>query len=271
MRFQCFLIAAVLTLSSFNLAEAQMIVAHRGASYDAPENTLSAFQLAWKLGADGIEGDFYVTKDQQIVCIHDKDTKRTGGQSLVVANSTLAELRNLEYGKWKSDAFAGEPLPTFAEVLKCVPADKKFIIELKTGPEIVPYLKAELGKYEADTKQLLIISFNAETVAECKRTLPDIKAHWLTGYRQDKTSGQWTPTAETILKNMTTCGADGLGTQGNREVVTPEFIAQLKQGGMKEFHVWTIDDPQDADYFQKLGAMGITTNRPDLIRESLKR
>ncbi len=264
--------AAIAILMALNLtAEAQMIVAHRGASYDAPENTMSAFNLAWKLGADGVEGDFYVTKDEQIVCIHDKDTKRTGGKSLLVASSTLAQLRELEYGKWKSDVFAGEPLPTFAEVLKSIPADKKFIIELKTGPEIVPFLKAELEKYGADEQRLLIIAFNADTVSACKRSLPNIKVHWLTGYKQDKTTGEWTPTLEAVQKTLKSSGADGLGTQGNRAVVTEEFMAELKAGGLKEFHVWTVDEPSDAEYFQKLGAMGITTNRPDLIRESLNR
>ncbi len=271
MSLRCFVIALAIFVSSNTRADAQMIVAHRGASFDAPENTMAAFNLAWKLGADGVEGDFYVTKDQQIVCIHDKDTKRTGGKKLLVADSTLEQLRTLEYGKWKSDAFAGEPLPTFAEVLKSIPSDKKFIIELKTGPEIVPYLKTELEKYKADEQRMLIICFNADTVAECKRVLPGIKVHWLTGYKQDKTTGQWSPTRETVAETLKSSGADGLGTQGNREVVTEEFIAQLKASGLKEFHVWTVDDPSDAEYFQKLGAIGITTNRPDVIRASLKR
>lgn len=65
------------------------IVAHRGASADAPENPLAAFRLAWKQGADVIEGDFYLTKDHRIVCIHDGDTQRVAGKHLVVAESTL--------------------------------------------------------------------------------------------------------------------------------------------------------------------------------------
>lgn len=77
---------------------AQSIVAHRGASFDAPENTLAAFNLAWEQGADAIEGDFYLTADQQIACIHDKTTKRTAGVELKVADSTLDQLRELEYG-----------------------------------------------------------------------------------------------------------------------------------------------------------------------------
>ncbi|MDP6721144.1 MAG: glycerophosphodiester phosphodiesterase family protein, partial [Pirellulaceae bacterium] len=98
-------------------ARGQLIVAHRGASYDAPENTLAAFRLAWRQGADGIEGDFYLTKDGQIVCIHDADTKRTAGVSRQVAKSTLAELRELDVGRWKDEEFAGERMPTLQQVL----------------------------------------------------------------------------------------------------------------------------------------------------------
>ena len=69
------------------------IIAHRGASHDAPENTLAAFRLAWEQGADGVEGDYYLTKDGEVVCIHDATTGRTGDRDLKVASSTLAELR----------------------------------------------------------------------------------------------------------------------------------------------------------------------------------
>ena len=67
-----------------------LIVAHRGASHDAPENTLAAFNLAWKQGADGIEGDFFLSQDGHLVCIHDKDTTRFTGKKLVVNNTPLA-------------------------------------------------------------------------------------------------------------------------------------------------------------------------------------
>ncbi len=251
-------------------SSAQMIVAHRGASYDAPENTLAAFRLAWQQDADGIEGDFYLTKDHQIVCIHDADTERTGGRKLLVAESTLAELRQLEYGSWKDARFQGEPLPTFAEVLEVVPQGKRFIIELKTGPEIVPFLKAELDSLQPDTESLLIIGFNQETVSACRQFLPQVRSHWLTGYKQDKATKVWSPSIEDVAQRLRDSRADGLGTQGNRTVISAESIAYLRSQGMREFHVWTIDDPEDARYFQKLGAIGITTNRPGFIREQLQ-
>lgn len=249
---------------------AQMIVGHRGASFDAPENTCAAFDEAWKQGADGVEGDFYITADQQIVCIHDKDTKRTGGKDLKVTASRLAQLKQLDYGSWKGAKFKGEPIPTFAEVAACIPPDKKFIIELKAGPEIVPLLIEQLKQTDLKHEQLLIIAFDSDAVAKCKELLPDVRAHWLVGYKQDKTTGQWAPTLDTISKTLAQCNADGLGTQGEPAVVNEEFISELKKRGMHEFHVWTIDDPDQARYFQKLGAVGITTNRPGLIREAIE-
>lgn len=253
------------------LASAQVIVAHRGASYDAPENTLSAFRLALEQGADGIEGDFYVTKDQQVVCLHDKDTKRTAGKKLDVAESTLSELRSLEYGAWKGPEFAGEPIPTFEEVLKLLPPGKLFVIELKTGPEIVPLVKKclEADSKKRDCRDFLFISFHADTIAKCKELLPTIRAHWLTGFKTDKETGVCTPDADTICRTVAEIGADGVGMQGNRQQIRNNFVVDLKNGGVREFHVWTIDEPADAEYFQKLGAIGITTNRPQFIRESL--
>ena len=103
---------------------------------------------------------------------------------------------------------------------------------------------------------------------ESKRVLPDIRVHWLTGYKQNKITGQWTPTVEEVAKTLKATSADGFGTQGNRAIVTPKFIETLRQRGLKEFHVWTVDDPEDARYFQSLGAIGITTNKPAVIRES---
>lgn len=247
----------------------QMIVGHRGASYDAPENTLSAFREAWNQDADGVEGDFYFTDDNQVVCIHDRDTKRTGGKKMSVSGSTLEQLRTLEYGSWKSSKFEGEPLPTLAEVCRVVPEEKTFVIELKTGPEIVPLMKQILEAEKFDLSRVLVISFDADTVAKSKELLPDVRAHWLTGYKRDPITRTVRPSVDVIAKTLKQCHADGLGTKGDRSVVTADFVQTLKHSGMKEFHVWTIDDPQDAKYFQELGAVGITTNRPAFIREQL--
>lgn len=251
-------------------AVAQVVVAHRGASFDAPENTIAAVREAWRQNADGIEADFRLTKDDQIVCMHDADTKRTGGKKLVVRDSTLAELRALEYGSWKDPGFRGEPIPTFAEVLAEIPQGKLFVVELKTGPEIVPLLKVELDRLNPDPAQLWIIAFDVETVIAAKRTFPAIRTHWLTGYKQDKVTGQWSPAAANVLDTLKQSGADGLGTQGNRKVVDGHFLDALKSGQLREFHVWTIDEPADAVFYQSQGAIGITTNRPGLILNAIQ-
>ncbi len=249
----------------------QMITAHRGASHDAPENTLAAFRLAWDQHADAIEGDFHLTGDAKIICIHDADTSRTCGIKELVVQTTLDRLRRLDAGAWKDPVFVGEKCPTFAEVLQSVPPGKLFYIELKTGPEIVPVLAAELARLQPDLTSLVIIAFNSETVAACKQQLPAIKVHWLTGFKQAKSSDRaWTPTAEQIAATVRQNGADGVGMQGERKVIDQKFIDTLRENGVAEFHIWTIDAPSDAQYFRDLGAMGITTNRPALIRKALE-
>jgi glycerophosphoryl diester phosphodiesterase len=143
------------------------------------------------------------------------------------------------------------------------------VIELKTGPEIVPLLKAELERLKpAPTIDLLIISFKKETVSACRKILPDIRTHWLTAYKRDKATGIWHPTVDEVLAGLRETEASGLGTQGNREVFTEHFLKQLRDGGLTEFHVWTIDDADDARYFKQLGAIGITTNRPSFHQRS---
>ena len=246
------------------VAFSQGIVGHRGASFDAPENTLASFKLAFDQNADGIEGDFYITADQQVVCIHDADTQRTGGSKLDVEASTLAELRALEYGSWKSDKFAGETIPLFSEVLSTVPPGKLFVIELKSGPEIVPLIHDELNRIPHKEIKLLFISFDADTILACKTVMPNIRAHWLTSF--ELIDGKITPTADVICKTVSNCHADGVGLKANKAVIDADFIASLKAGGVGEFHVWTIDNVETAEYFRKLGAVGITTNRPELLK-----
>ena len=119
-------------------------MAHRGASQDAPQNTIPAFKLAWGQGADAIEGDFQLTKDGHVVCIHDKDTNKVANANLVVSDSTLAELRQVDVGVRKRKAFEGTRIPTIAEVFATIPKQKKIYIEVKCGPEIIPALQREI-------------------------------------------------------------------------------------------------------------------------------
>ena len=96
-----------------------MIIAHRGISFDLPENSLPAFNASWDKGVDGIEGDFHLTKDGAIVCIHDDDTQRVCNQKLIVKDSTLEELKALDLD-YKGTENLQIKIPTLAEVLKVI-------------------------------------------------------------------------------------------------------------------------------------------------------
>lgn len=260
----------ILVVCGVSTANAQYIVAHRGASYDAPENTLAAFELAWQRDADGIEGDFYVTEDQQIVCIHDSSTKRTAPDQTIhkVAESTLAELRHLDVGSWKDAKFAGERIPTLAEVLATVPPGKKIFIEVKCGPHILPLMKPQIKASGLKPEQIVIICFQQEVIAKSRQLMPEYKANWLTGFKQDSKSGTWKPTPETILATLKRTGATGLGGKGTLEPFNQDLVDAIHDGDW-EAHVWTVNKVSDARYFSDIGVESITTDRPAVIGQGI--
>ena len=244
------------------------IVAHRGASYDAPENTLPAFVLAWKQGADAIEGDFFLTRDGKIICTHDKTTERlTGGKdNRKVAECTFDELRQLDVGSWKGEEWKDVRMPSLDEVLATIPSGKKLLIEIKCGPEIVPALKEAVGDWPPE--QLRIISFNADVIAACRRELPAINAFWLTSYKEEpEGSGQWRPTVDSVMETLRETQASGLDCNAH-ETVDKALVERLRAAKL-EFHVWTVDEPGVALRFTALGVDSITTNRPEWLRQQL--
>ncbi|MBT3638167.1 MAG: glycerophosphodiester phosphodiesterase [Opitutae bacterium] len=240
-----------------------MIVAHRGASHDAPENTLPAFELAWKQGADAIEGDFLLTKDNRIVCIHDRSTKRLADRNLVVRESTLKELRELDVGLHKNVSWEGTKIPTIAEVFATIPEGKKIFVEVKCGPEIIPYLVEEIGKSELKTEQVVLICFRQEVVKAFKQALPKNKAYWLSSFKQNE-EGVWKPSLETVLATLKTTKADGLDSNKN---VPVEIARKIMKDGY-EWHAWTVNDVATAKKLKALGIHSITTDRPGLIKGS---
>ena len=241
-----------------------LVVAHRGASFDAPENTLPAFKLAWKQGADAIEGDFLLTKDKEIVCIHDKTTKRLSDQNLVVAESTLQELRTLDVGSWKNKKYKGTQIPTLQEVLDNIPSGKKIFLEVKCGPEIIPFLIKEIRKANLEADQVRLICFNTEVVKSFKEKMPGYKAYWLSGFR--KKNGSWKPSVEQVMNTLQSCKADGLDSQ---HIIPPELSKAVINAGY-EWHAWTINDSATAQRLVKRGIESITTDRPKLISLGLR-
>ena len=150
----CFFLAAGMAQPS----DAVEIIAHRGASHSAPENTVAAVELAWQRGADAVEFDVWLTADGRIVGLHDETTERTTGKNWTVGKKTFDELRSLDAGSWKGPAWAGEKIPSLAELLATIPEGKRVFIEIKDDvrlvPELLRVLKAS-GKRPEQTAVIL--------------------------------------------------------------------------------------------------------------------
>ena len=258
------LAAGLMAASAMHAAE-PFLVAHRGASHDAPENTLPAFKLAWEQGADAIEGDFQLTRDGKVVCLHDYDTKRVSGTKLVVKDSTLAELQAVDAGAWFKPEFKGTKLPTLREVAATVPAGKKFYVEVKCGPEIVAAMLEDLAAAGLKDEQVVIISFQAPVIAEVKKVKPAYKACWLSSFEK---GSPLDPGTEEVLATLRKIKADGFSSKAD-ERLTPEYVKAILDAGF-EYHCWTVDDVAMARRFFDLGALSVTTNRPEFLRKGLK-
>ena len=243
------------------------IIAHRGAAHDAPENTLTAFKLAFEQNADGIEADFHITKDGEIVCIHDANAKRTSGKDLVISESTLSELKQLDFGSWKGEKWKGEKIPAIQEIFSIIPDNKKIFIEIKCGTEIIEPLKKVIEKSELKPNQIVIISFNQNVIKKSKKMLPNQKAYLLTAFKKDEKTDRFHPTAKELIATLEKINADGADCQGIPQI-DKAFVNEIRKAG-KEMHIWTIDDIKTANRFKELGVDSLTSNRPKLLKKSI--
>ena len=246
------------------MAGKTLIIGHRGASRDAPENTLGSFRLAFEQGADGVEADFRLTRDGEIVCLHDDGTGRTAGVDLRVEESTLAELRRLDVGAWKGAPWAGERIPTLNEVLRALPVGKMLFVELKSGPEIVMPLAAVLAGSGVPTQSIRFLSFSADLIRTLKERLPEYRACWLTDYRY---RGAWRPSRSELLVTLSGCGADGLASR-DRAILDASLVDPLRAAAL-EIHVWTVDAAAAGRRLCLLGVDSIMTNRPGWLKRAM--
>lgn len=257
-----FCLFAVTTLGCGKSVE---IIAHRGASHLAPENTMASVMLGWEKGAD-VEVDIYLSADNRIVVIHDSTTKRTGGTELKVKEATSRELRKLDVGRFKAEEFTGEQIPFLAEVIETIPPGRKLYVEIKSGKEILPFLQ-ELLVDSGKMSQIVIIGFDLDTVT-MSRKLIDVPTYWLKGTAKDKETKEWIPHDLQMIRVAEDNGLDGVDV--HYAGVTKEFTDAARSAGQK-LYVWTVDDPAEAARLVKLGVAGITTNRPGWLREQLKK
>lgn len=247
-------------------AQAVEIVAHRGFSSRAPENTVASFNLAWEQGADACELDLYLTADGEIAVLHDADTKRTTKVSKIVKDSTMADLQTLDAGSFKSKAYAGEKIPTLKEALATMPIGKKrFLLEVKCGPEVVPVLAKQLALWKLRAPQLCIIAFDRQVAQECKKAMPWIKVYRLSSEKENKQPVDLTQ----LIADTKADGLDGLDL-GLKWKWSEAMVKEIKDAGL-ELHVWTVNRAGDARRLAELGVDGITTDDPVMVREAIEK
>lgn len=245
-----------------------LLIAHRGESYDAPENTLASVNLAWQRNADAVEIDVHQSKDDEIVVIHDNNTRKTSGISGEVRDQTLEELRILDVGKHKGDNWARERIPTLSEVLETVPRGKRLFVEIKCGPEILPELKTTLKKAHLTPEQVTFIGMELQTMSTIKKHLIRYEICWVCDMERDSEKDIWEPDVDGIVARAVQFGMDGLDVfacQG----VDKTFVRKVQAAGMK-LYIWTVNDPGEARRLCRAGVDGITTDRAQWLRRKLR-
>jgi glycerophosphoryl diester phosphodiesterase len=263
---RCLAVVLVWGVSQVSILAVE-IVAHRGESASAPENTLASIRMAWEGGADAVEFDVHLTKDGQAIVIHDKDTKRTTGIKKVVKQSTLEELRKLDAGSWKDTRWSSERLPTLDEALAATPQKGRCFIEIKVGPESIPAVSKAIADAGKPREQFAIISFNAATIAEAKRQMPDIEAYWLCGFDRDKKTGKWRPSIEEVIKKAKSINADGVDLAA-KGLLDQDAVKRIHDEGLK-LYVYTVNNPDRARQLADWGVDGITTDKASWLKAKL--
>lgn len=225
------------------------IVAHRGASLEAPENTLAAFDAAIKSGADWIELDVQASSDGAVVVAHDYDLMRVGNKALPVTTTPLSTLKQVDVGSWFDPRFHAERLPTLEAVLRYVGTKSGLMIELKyygDDPRLIDATLKTISKYPKVT--IALISLKAPVVASIKDRAPSLQ----TGLLLNKSVGKLAAIpADFVAVNILTTDT--------------AWIRTAHHAG-KRVYVWTVDDPAAIYKAMWMGADGIITNDPALAR-----
>ncbi|MCJ7664027.1 MAG: hypothetical protein MUO24_07270 [Desulfobacterales bacterium] len=235
-----------------------LVIAHRGESHDAPENTLASLNLAWERDDDAAEIDVHLTKDGRIVVIHDDNTWRTAHRFGKVSNRTLERLRRLDVGRFKGKRWAKEKIPTLEEALATVPVGKKLFIEIKDDACILTELNVVLGNSALSPDQVVLIGQDLNVMELIKKILPAYQCCWVCAMKDEKKMNTGGNAKEELIARARRAGLDGLDIEASREI-DGEFVALVKSAGMK-LYVWTVDDPGEARQLFAAGVDGIATN-----------
>lgn len=211
------------------------MIAHRGISAVAPENTMTAFTLAWAHDCDGIELDVQVSRDGKVVVHHDPDTARTGNAALEIAATDWAVLRNMDVGSHKDARFGGERMPLLAQVLRLMPTGKLIQIEIKPEVErMAPIL--EILRHVRSDIDVFVLSSDREKLTLVQAALPHIPLLPVIDEPEARA-------VDAVIAQAKECGFAGVAV--TYRVVDRAYVATLHRAGLL-LDVWTVNDPQTA-------------------------
>jgi len=240
-------------------ADRVLNLGHRGASHDAPENTLPAFRLAAEMGADGVELDAQLSKDGHVVIIHDFHLDKTTDGQGPVKTKTLSQLKALDAGRHFADEFAGTPMPTLSELFMAMGPVLLYNIELKTLSWTDQGLEAEVIRLIEDhglQDWAMVSSFSPFALMRARRINPKIKRGLL-----------WAPDLPFYMRSQLFRGvAKPDMFHPHWKATTPALVKQQHSRGVL-VNVWTCNDPLEMRRLIKMGVDAIMTDRPDLLKQ----
>lgn len=235
-------------------------IAHRGASYLAPENTLASINLAWELDSDGAECDIMLSKDKQIVVFHDAKMDRLLGKSGAISEYNYSEFKDLPIKLRNTNLpeYEGQHVPLLRDLLATVPEDKTLVIEIKCGKEIIPHLIEEIEQFWKKG-QIAFIAFDYETILETKKNFPRVPCYYLSSDRED---------LESRFESLINSKLDGVDL--NHKIIDKSLVERFANHH-KAVWCWTVNLPADASRMKAIGVKSITTDRPAWLREELEK
>lgn len=230
-----------------------LVMAHRGSSIAAPENSVSAIKQAIVDGADWVEIDVQETSDGEIVVVHDSDLMKLASYSKKIWESTLAELQAVDIGGRWGPAFAGERVPTLREVLQVAHNQVNVLIELKYyGHEKqLEQRVIDIVEQEGMTQQVMFMSLKPSGITKLRQLRPS----WKCGILLSVSIG-----------SLEQLDVDFLAI--NARFATRELIRRIHRSG-RDVYVWTVDEPTMISTLMNRDIDGIITNRPEIARQVL--
>lgn len=246
--------AATVLPAPFHRRGRPLVLAHRGASRDAPENTLAAFLLAHAQGADGVELDVQLCATGEVVCFHDTSLGRITGRPGLLAEAPLALLRTLDAGSSKAPRYSGERIPLLAEVLSQTPPDLLLNLELKCEQLDDRGLVAGTIALVRDARaaeRVLLSSFNPFCLRTARALAPTM-ARALLFHREQPPLLRRASLAPFLRPHA---------LHPEAALATPGAVARWVRRGYT-VNCWTVDEPAEARALWKSGVTGLITNEP---------